>query len=121
MGEWRADQSKEVRRYLWGQTRGEKDETRRDFLARIKAFPELAALRTEKVGSELHLWRELKEETSGKTYWTSCIRFVDDRWGYWTVLFRDDERRWRSTPHKELPLRLAIEGAAEVLRSRLLK
>ncbi|MFA5974788.1 MAG: hypothetical protein WC859_01305 [Elusimicrobiota bacterium] len=110
MGSWRPDQSKEARRYVWGRTRGEDDPTRRDFAHRLRAFPALARLKTEKIGSEIHLWREV-QDPSGKKYWISCLRFMDDGWGYWTVRFRTDERRWRSTDLNDLPLRLAFESA----------
>ena len=113
MGSWRADQSKAARRYVWQQTRGETDDTRRDFVERLKPYPTFAAMRVEKIGGELHLWRPLKEDESGKAYWTSCLRFVDDGWGYWTVYYRLDERRWRTTSIKEMPLGRAIVAVAE--------
>ncbi len=112
MGTWRADQSKGGRRYVWGETRGETDDTRRDFIARLKAFVIFNGLRTEKIGSEMHLWR-LEKIGTAKPYWTSCLRFVDDGWGYWTVYYRPDERRWRSAPAKELPLGKAMTLTAE--------
>jgi len=112
MGEWRRDQSKEARRHVWGKTRGEQDPTWRDFAHRLRAIPELAGLRAEKIGSEIHLWRE-RREPGGKPYWASCLRFLDDGWGYWTVMYRPDERRWRATPLKDRPLRQALEGAAK--------
>jgi len=118
MGSWRADQSKGARRYVWQQTRGEKDEVWRDFAARLKTHPPLAGLKLEKIGSEIHCWRPV-QEPSGKTYWTSCLRFVDDGWGYWSVLFRPDERRWRTTSLKDLPLSRAIAGAAEFYKQNL--
>ena len=117
MGEWRADQSKGARRYIWGQTRGENDPTRRDFLQRMKPFDVFAPLRLEKIGSEIHFWRELKE-SSGKPYWTSCIRCVPDDWGYWDVFYRTDERRWRTTPMQELPVGRMIERLAEFSREK---
>lgn len=119
MGNWRADQSKGGRRYQWGQSRGKEDPTLRDFLARSKKFPEYAELRSEKIGTEIHCWREMKESHTGKVYWTSCLRFADDGWGYWTVHFRPDEARWRSTPLKDLPIGRAVEGAAEFYRQKL--
>jgi hypothetical protein len=115
MGDWRPDQSKKTRRYVWGQTRGEQDETLRDFNVRVKAYPQLAALRAEKIGSEIHLWRMLKED-SGKDYWISCLRFVDDTWGYWSVFYRTDERRWRTTPVKDEPLGRALATVADFFR-----
>lgn len=118
MGEWRADQSKGARRYNWGETRGKQDATLRDFTERMRAFPDLKDIRAEKIGSEIHCWREIPED-GGKTYWTSCLRFVDDGWGYWTVFQRPDERRWRTTPLKELPLSRALAGAAEFYKEFL--
>jgi hypothetical protein len=118
MGNWQKDQSKNARRYVWGQTRGEHDAARRDFLSRAKVFPAFAPLRIEKIGSELHLWREIKEP-SGKIYWTSCLRFVDNDWGYWTVYFRPDERRWRAAGIKELPISGALEETARLFDSLL--
>ena len=118
MGEWRADQSKGTRRYIWGQTRGDKDAARRDFVVRAKAFPAFQGLQVEKIGSEIHLWRPLKEP-SGKTYWTSCLRFVDDDWGYWTVYYRPDERRWRATDVRKLPIGRAIELTAQLFDTLL--
>jgi hypothetical protein len=112
MGEWRKDQSKNARRYLWGQTRGEHDATRRDFLVRMKPFPVLGKLQIEKIGGEIHAWREVTED-SGKRYWTSCLRFIDDGYGFWTLFYRPDERRWRSTPYKDLPVGRVIAAAAE--------
>jgi hypothetical protein len=112
MGNWRADQSKGVRRYVWQQTRGEHDDTFRDVAARMKAFPVFTPLRIEKIGSEIHVWRQIKED-SGKTYWASCFRLVDDGWGYWTVFYRPDERRWRTTPIKDEPIGKALAHVAE--------
>ncbi len=112
MGNWRADQSKGVRRDIWGQTRGENDPTRRDFLERMKPFPVFASLRIEKIGEEIHCWREIKD-SAGKPYWASCLRFVSDDFGYWDVFYRTDERRWRTTPLKELPVGRMIERLAE--------
>jgi len=112
VGEWRKDQNKGGRRIVWGQTRGEQDPTRRNFVERIKAFPSFHNLKVEKIGSEIHVWREEKPE-KGPAYWTSCLRFVDDSWGYWNVWFRPDERRWRTTDITEEPMSKAIELAAE--------
>jgi hypothetical protein len=117
MGEWRADQSKKTRRYVWGETRGQYDDVWKDFAQRVKAYPELAAMKYEKIGKEIHLWRPI-QESSGETYWTSCLRFVDDGWGYWTVFYRMDERRWRTTALKELPIGRAITSAAEFWQLR---
>lgn len=119
MGTWKADQSKGTRRYVWGETRGKEDATLRDIAARAKKQPDLGDLRPEKIGSEIHFWREVTEKPSGKTYWLSCLRFVDDGWSYWTVFFRPDDARWRATPLKDLPLSKAISGAAEIYRERL--
>jgi len=118
MGDWRADQSKTVRRMVWGRTRGEGDATWKDFSARFKRFPALTNMRIEKMGSEIHAWRPAKEDT-GKTYWVSCLRFVDEGLGYWTVLYRSDERRWRTTPFKEMPLSRAVEAAAEFYKNEM--
>jgi len=112
MGEWRRDQAKGARRYVWGQTRGHDDNLRRDFIERAKPFPVLHALRVEKIGDEIHCWREVKEE-DGKAYWISCLRLVPDEWGYWDVFYRTDERRWRTTPLKEIPLGRMIAQLAE--------
>lgn len=117
MGEWRADQSKGVRRYVWGQTRGEQDPTRRDFMRRLKDYPELSALRIEKIGSEIHAWREVLED-GGRRYWVSCLRFVPDEWGYWDVFYRTDERRWRPAGIDELPVGKALGAAAEFFREK---
>ncbi|OGR90891.1 MAG: hypothetical protein A2992_03325 [Elusimicrobia bacterium RIFCSPLOWO2_01_FULL_59_12] len=119
MGDWRKDQSKKTRRYTWGQTRGQNDETLEDFLQRVKAFPAFASLRFEKIGSEIHAWRSIRED-SGSLYWASCLRFADDGWGYWTVFYRLDERRWRVTDARERPLGQALAGAAEWYRSRFI-
>jgi len=116
MGEWRADQSKKTRRYVWGQTRGEHDAARRDFIERARKYPLMSALRVEKIGSELHLWRQIKED-SGKTYWASCFRFVDNDWGYWTVFYRPDERRWRKAGITDLPIARALEETARLFDS----
>jgi hypothetical protein len=118
MGEWRADQSKKSRRYVWQETRGQNDETWQDFARRAKPFPAFAALRFEKLGKEIHCWREAAE-SGGASYWMSCLRFVDDGWGYWTVYYRSDERRWRTTPIKEFPLGRAVAAAAEFYRDKL--
>ncbi len=112
MGEWRKDQSKKTRRYIWGETRGQNDETLEDFVQRSKHFPVFSVLRFEKLGSEIHGWRNIPED-GGETYWTPCIRFVDDGWGYWTTMFRTDEGRWRPTDAKKMPLGRAIELTAE--------
>ncbi len=110
MGSWRKDQSKLVRRYLWGQTRGENDATLRDFIVRQKAFPGLMALRPEKIGSEIHCWRPHPDD-KGKRYWTASLRFIDDGWGYWTVMGRADEGRWRHTDIDGLPISKALAAA----------
>ncbi|SRR5258708_5490306 len=112
MGDWRKDQSKNVRRRNWGETRGQNDHVWQDFARRAKAFPALAALKFEKIGGEIHCWRQVQED-GGATYWTSCLRFVDDDYGYWTVYYRTDERRWRTTDAKEMPIGRAIATAAE--------
>ena len=112
MGEWRLDQSKGAKRDVWGQTRGENDPTRRDILERMKPFPVFQPLRVEKIGSEIHCWRELKRE-SGRVYWVSCLRLVPDEWGYWDVFYRTDERRWRTTSMQELPIGRIIEQLAD--------
>jgi hypothetical protein len=119
MGDWRVDQSKTVRRMVWGRTRGEGDATWKDFSARFKNLPPLAALRVEKIGSEIHAWRSLKEAETGKIYWVSCLRFVDDGLGYWTVLYRSDERRWRTTTFKEMPLGRAVEAASDFYKENV--
>ena len=118
MGEWRKDQSKGARRYIWGQTRGEHDEVWRDFAARMKAFPTFQSLRIEKIGAEIHAWRNVRED-NGKTYWTSCLRFVDDGWGYWSVYYRSDERRWRATPVEDQPIGRALAQTAEFYNANL--
>ena len=115
MGTWRRDQSKGARRVIWGQTRGKNDETWKEFEQRLGAFPELAKLRIEKIGAEIHCWRQV-ESPSKEIYWTSCLRFVDEGYGYWSLWYRTDERRWRSTPNKELPAGRTINGAAEWYR-----
>jgi|GEM_PF-1920786 hypothetical protein len=120
MGEWRADQSKNVRRYSWGETRGKNDAIWKEFARRIETFQILAGLKFEKIGSEIHCWREVYEPSKDK-YWTSCLRFVDDGWGYWTVFYRTDERRWRATSLKQLPMRLALEGAAEFYQNHFVE
>src|SRR5437660_116734 len=112
MGTWLPDQSKNARRTIWGQTRGEMDDTWKDFSSRLKTVPALAHLRVEKIGSEIQCWR-LQESPGKEPYWMSCLRFIDDGWGYWTVMYRTDERRWRSTPYKDLPLGQALSGAGE--------
>src|SRR5690349_21680647 len=103
MGSWRVDQHKLVRRRIWGQTRGQSDDVWQDFAQRIKPYKHLAHLRFEKLGTEIHCWRQLPE-SGGTPYWTSCLRFVDDGWGYWTVYYRTDEGRWRTTDIKEMPI-----------------
>jgi|SRR6185437_14781980 len=118
MGDWRRDQSKGARRLIWGQTRGKEDPTYRNFAERLRAYPDLAALKVEKIGSEIHCWRE-RTEPGGKKYWTSCLRFVDDGWGYWTVFYRPDERRWRTTPLRDLPIGRALEQAVEFYKDHL--
>ena len=118
MGDWRKDQSKTVRRRIWGQTRGQNDGAWQDFNRRTKEFPVFSRLRFEKLGKEIHCWRELTAD-EGYTYWTSCLRFVDDERGYWTVLYRLDERRWRSTDIKKLPLGRAIPLVAEFYQSKM--
>lgn len=113
MGSWKQDQAKGVRRTVWGQTRGKEDDTLKDFMQRLKAHPNLGILKVEKIGSEIHCWRSVKD-SQGQTYWTSCLRFIDDGWGYWTVMARTDERRWRTTPYKSLPIAQALTGASEL-------
>jgi len=117
MGNWKLDQGKGARRYVWGQTRGENDPTRRDYLERIKPFPIFSAMRLEKIGSEIHFWREIKEDT-GKGYWISCVRCVPDDWGYWDIFYRTDEGRWRTTPFKEMPVGRMIERLAEFVSEK---
>src|ERR1700744_6412717 len=116
MGPWKRDQSKGVRRVIWGQTRGKTDETWKEFEQRINKFPELSKLRIEKIGSEIHAWRQIQAE-SGDAYWASCFRFVDEGYGYWSLWYRTDERRWRATPYKELPMGRTITGAAEFYKT----
>ena len=110
MGSWRKDQSKLIRRYVWGKTRGEDDSTLRDFIVRQKAFPGLAGLRPEKIGSEIHCWRPTPDD-KGKIYWIACLRFIDDGWGYLTVMGRADEGRWRNTDMEGLPVSKALTQA----------
>jgi len=117
VGEWRKDQSKGGRRVIWGQTRGEQDSTRRNFLERMRAYPVFKNLKVEKIGSEIHIWRVEKPET-GPAYWTSCIRFLDDSWGYWDVWYRPDERRWRSTGINKQPVGKAIAAVAEFYQEK---
>ena len=112
MGNWRKDQSKNARRMVWGQTRGEFDPTRQDFVKRMKEYPAFASLRIEKIGGEIHCWRQVSEPESDP-YWFSCIRFVGDGWGYWKLFYRKDESRWRPTSIKELPAREVIAQCAE--------
>jgi hypothetical protein len=118
MGEWRKDQSKGVRRRIWGQTRGQDDETWQDFAQRIKQFPHMADLRFEKIGTEIHCWKQVPEDGGG-SYWMSCLRFVDDGWGYWNVYYRIDERRWRATDIKEMPIGRAVTAAAEWYKTKV--
>ena len=118
MGEWRKDQSKKARRYIWGETRGQSDDTWQDFAGRVKSYPELAKLRFEKLGKEIHGWKQVLE-SDGDPYWLSCLRFVDDGWGYWTVYFRTDESRWRTTDIKKIPLGRAVTAAAEWYRQKM--
>jgi hypothetical protein len=120
MGEWRKDQSKHSRRNIWGETRGQSDETWQDFAQRVKAFPWLAKLRFEKIGGEIHLWQQVPDtKRLGETYWMSVMRFVDDGWGYWDVLYRTDEGRWRPTDIKKLPIGRAVTLAAEFYQDRM--
>src|SRR5579864_3771125 len=99
MGSWRSDQHKNARRTIWGETRGMMDPTTKDFCRRQKAYPALKGLRAEKIGSEIHCWR-LVEPEKGPSYWTSCLRFIDDGFGHWEVYYRPDERRWRTPPSR---------------------
>jgi len=117
MGDWRFDQSKGGRRHVWQQTRGEQDPTRRNFVERIKTYPVFKGMRIEKIGGELHVWRE-NVPKEGSSYWTSCMRFKDDSWGYWTVYYRTDERRWRSTGIEDQPVGKAIDSASEFWREK---
>ena len=112
MGNWRADQSKTARRRIWGKTRGQSDETWQDFSRRAKDYLVLKPLRFEKIGKEIHCWRQV-EESGGTPYWMSCLRFVDDGWGYWTVYYRTDERRWRTTPIRQQPIGRALSESAD--------
>jgi hypothetical protein len=118
MGDWRKDQSKTVRRYIWGETRGQNDTTWQDFANRIKTLPALAPLKHEKLGSEIHCWRQVLD-AAGKPYWISCLRFVADDWGYWTVSYRKDEGRWRATDIQKLPVGRAVTAAAEWYASKM--
>ena len=119
MGEWRRDQSKKTRRYIWGETRGHQDSTWQDFARRMKEFPDLASLKFEKIGEEIHLWRQVPED-QGEPYWISCLRFVDDGYGHWEVFFRTDESRWRATQIKEVSIGRALAGAAGWYRDRMM-
>jgi len=110
VGDWSADQSKSRKRYQWVSTRGEKDQVWRDFTKRLKSIPDFNDLRIEKLGPEIHFWRETKD-SEGKTYWTSCLRFSGDNWDYWTVYWRADESRWRSTGIKDVPVSQALTQA----------
>ena len=118
MGEWRKDQSKRTRRYIWGQTRGQNEGTWQDFNTRIKTIPELNGLRYEKLGEEIHCWRETVED-SGEKYWLSVLRFVDEGYGHWSVYYRTDESRWRATDAKKVPIGRALEGAAAWYRNKM--
>ncbi len=118
MGSWQKDQSKLRHRYLWGQTRGEKDATLRDFMERVKAYPALAKLRPEKIGSEIQCWRQIPDG-KGKLYWSSCVRFIDDGWGYWTIMGRSDEGRWRNSHIEGLPLSKALAAGEEYYLDKL--
>ncbi len=120
MGDWRKDQSKRTRRYIWGETRGQNDGSWQDFNTRIKEYPDLRELRFEKLGEEIHCWRKELEDT-GEMYWISCLRFKDEGYGHWSVYYRTDESRWRATDVKEVPIARAIEGAAEWYRSKMMK
>jgi len=120
MGDWRLDQSKATRRYIWQETRGKKDPTLQDFLKRMIPFEEYKPLRFEKIGSEIHGWRGITD-TKGKVYWASCLRFVDEGWDMWSLWYRPDERRWRRTPYQELPRGRAIEGGATFLKDFLVR
>ena len=118
MGEWTLDQSKNARRTIWGQTRGENDPTLRDFIRRAKTYPMLAAMRPEKIGPEIHCWRQIKSP-DGEVYWHSCLRFKDDGWGYWTVMYRSDERRWRTTDLEDLPYSKVLPAAVDLYKSKI--
>jgi hypothetical protein len=118
MGSWRPDQSKNARRVIWGESRGKDDDTWKDFQRRFRDYPELGKLRLEKIGSEIHGWR-LVNSPSGESYWMSCLRFISDGMGYWTVMYRPDERHWRTTPFRDLPVGQAIESAAAWFRDKL--
>jgi hypothetical protein len=118
MGSWRADQSKKPRRKIWGETRGQSDSVWQEFAKRFKAYPCFTPLRIEKIGEEIHAWRQIVNP-KGEPYWMSCLRFVDDGWGYWTVYYRNDERRWRATDITHLPLSHAIRLAAEWYHKKL--
>jgi hypothetical protein len=119
MGNWKPDQSKKPRRKIWGETRGQSDETWQEFAKRFKEAPPLDKLRLEKVGTEIHAWRQILDEKKGEPYWMSCLRFVDDGWSYWTVLYRTDERRWRTTDIRGLPMSRAITAAAQWYKKKL--
>jgi hypothetical protein len=122
MGEWRKDQSKHARRNVWGETRGQSDETWQDFALRIKPYKELSQLRFEKIGTEIHCWQQIPDtKRTGDMYWASILRFVDDGWGYWTVMYRNDEGRWRPTDIKKLPLGRAVPLAAEFYRQKMME
>ncbi len=118
MGEWRPDQAKHTRRYTWGTTRDKKDAVWRDFGLRLEKMHALKDLRHEKIGGEIHFWR-LSKDPNGKPFWFSCLRLVGDGWGYWTLYWRPDERRWRTTGIEELPAGKAINATAEFYKSKL--
>lgn len=103
MGTWKKDQSKHDRRYEWGTTRGEKDAVWRDVAARLKSHSLLSSLRHEKIGAEIHFFRLMKDP-SGTPFWSSCLRLIDDGWGYWTLQWRPDEGRWRTSAIRDLPV-----------------
>ena len=117
MGEWRADQSKHERRYQWGTVRGTKDPVWKDFAQRLKKIPELQKFYHEKIGAEVHFWRQTKDP-NGKTFWHSFLRFVGDGWGHWSVWWRPDERRWHPTSIEELPVGRALLAAREFYISK---
>lgn len=117
MGNWEKDQSKARKRYDWGTTRGTKDPVWRDFTERLKKIPELQEFKIEKLGSEIHFWRQTKD-VEGKMYWLSFLRFVGDKWDYWDVSWRGDDSRWRATGIKEVPVRQALANAVEFYKQK---
>ena len=117
MGTWRFDQSKGGRRHVWQQTRGEQDPTRRDIVERMRAFPEFKDLKVEKLGGEIHIWREI-EADKGPSYWASCMRLIGDSWGYYDVFYRTDERRWRSSGIEEMPIGRLLQILADFYREK---